>query len=293
MKTGRPRAGPTGCSPRRSAIRTRPRCRRPSLACASCRPSSPPGRSSGCARSVAEAQAGRRFLLQGGDCAETLADCQPDVIARKLKILLQMSLVLIHGGQEAGHPGGAVRRAIRQAPLEPDRVARRRGAAQLLRRPGQPAGVHARAARVARSGAAASRATCTPGSPSTSSARCRRAASPICTTRSSGIWPISPGPICRRSCARSTRSMVRQLAEALRFMEALGRDQRRRAHPGRVLHQPRGAVPALRGGPDQDRPAARPATTTSPPTCPGSASAPARSTAPTWSSSGASATRWA
>jgi 3-deoxy-7-phosphoheptulonate synthase len=48
---------------------------------------------------VADAQAGRRFLLQGGDCAETLADCQPDVIARKLKILLQMSLVLIHGAK--------------------------------------------------------------------------------------------------------------------------------------------------------------------------------------------------
>ncbi len=46
---------------------------------------------------IAEAQAGKRFLLQGGDCAETLADCQPDVIARKLKILLQMSLVLVHG----------------------------------------------------------------------------------------------------------------------------------------------------------------------------------------------------
>jgi 3-deoxy-7-phosphoheptulonate synthase len=48
---------------------------------------------------VADAQAGRRFLLQGGDCAETLADCQPDVIARKLKILLQMSLVLIQGSK--------------------------------------------------------------------------------------------------------------------------------------------------------------------------------------------------
>lgn len=46
---------------------------------------------------IAEAQEGKRFLLQGGDCAETLADCRPDVIAAKLKILLQMSLVLVHG----------------------------------------------------------------------------------------------------------------------------------------------------------------------------------------------------
>lgn len=48
---------------------------------------------------VAEAQEGKRFLLQGGDCAETLADCQSDNIANKLKILLQMSLVLIHAGK--------------------------------------------------------------------------------------------------------------------------------------------------------------------------------------------------
>ncbi len=46
---------------------------------------------------IADAQRGGRFILQGGDCAETLADCRPEVITAKLKILLQMSLVLIHG----------------------------------------------------------------------------------------------------------------------------------------------------------------------------------------------------
>ena len=45
---------------------------------------------------LAEAQRGKRFLLQGGDCAETLADCRSPVIADKLKILLQMSLVMVH-----------------------------------------------------------------------------------------------------------------------------------------------------------------------------------------------------
>ena len=48
-------------------------------------------------RQIADAQQGRRFLLQGGDCAETFADCESGQIARKLKILLQMSLVLLHG----------------------------------------------------------------------------------------------------------------------------------------------------------------------------------------------------
>ncbi len=46
---------------------------------------------------IAQAQGGQRFLLQGGDCAEALDDCTSDSIASKLKILLQMSLVLVHG----------------------------------------------------------------------------------------------------------------------------------------------------------------------------------------------------
>jgi 3-deoxy-7-phosphoheptulonate synthase len=46
---------------------------------------------------LAAAQRGEAFLLQGGDCAETFADCESDTIVKKLKILLQMSLVLLHG----------------------------------------------------------------------------------------------------------------------------------------------------------------------------------------------------
>ena len=48
-------------------------------------------------RQIADAQQGRRFLLQGGDCAESFAECESGPIARKLKILLQMSLILLHG----------------------------------------------------------------------------------------------------------------------------------------------------------------------------------------------------
>ncbi|MFM7433372.1 MAG: 3-deoxy-7-phosphoheptulonate synthase class II, partial [Gammaproteobacteria bacterium] len=46
---------------------------------------------------LAAAQRGERFLLQGGDCAESFDDCESDKIAKRLKILLQMSLVLTHG----------------------------------------------------------------------------------------------------------------------------------------------------------------------------------------------------
>ncbi len=46
---------------------------------------------------LADAAQGKRFLLQGGDCAERYEDCRPELITSKLKILLQMSLVLIQG----------------------------------------------------------------------------------------------------------------------------------------------------------------------------------------------------
>lgn len=48
---------------------------------------------------LAEAAAGRRFVLHGGDCCEQFDECTSSAIASKLKILLQMSLVLVHGGR--------------------------------------------------------------------------------------------------------------------------------------------------------------------------------------------------
>ena len=48
-------------------------------------------------KQIAEAQEGRRFLLQGGDCAESFEDCESGLISNRLKVLLQMSLVLVHG----------------------------------------------------------------------------------------------------------------------------------------------------------------------------------------------------
>src|SRR5690348_3963536 len=48
---------------------------------------------------LAEAARGERFLLQGGDCAETFDSCDSPTIANKVKVLLQMSLVLVQGAQ--------------------------------------------------------------------------------------------------------------------------------------------------------------------------------------------------
>jgi 3-deoxy-7-phosphoheptulonate synthase len=49
---------------------------------------------------LAEAAQGRRFLLQGGDCAEQFDECTAETITNKLKILLQMSLLLVQGSQK-------------------------------------------------------------------------------------------------------------------------------------------------------------------------------------------------
>lgn len=44
-----------------------------------------------------EVSQGRAFLLQGGDCAELFDYCEQGAIESKIKLLLQMSLVLIWG----------------------------------------------------------------------------------------------------------------------------------------------------------------------------------------------------
>lgn len=48
-------------------------------------------------RSLREVALGNAFLLQGGDCAELFNYCEESAIESKIKLLLQMSLVLIWG----------------------------------------------------------------------------------------------------------------------------------------------------------------------------------------------------
>lgn len=49
---------------------------------------------------IADAQEGKRFVLQGGDCAERIDDCRAETITAKLKILLQMSVVLVYAAKK-------------------------------------------------------------------------------------------------------------------------------------------------------------------------------------------------
>jgi len=49
---------------------------------------------------LADAQAGNAFVMQGGDCSESFSDCNAATILGKLKVLIQMSLVLICGSKK-------------------------------------------------------------------------------------------------------------------------------------------------------------------------------------------------
>src|SRR2546430_13515721 len=46
---------------------------------------------------LADVAAGRSFLLQGGDCAESFDEFEPDYIRDSFKVLLQMAVVLTFG----------------------------------------------------------------------------------------------------------------------------------------------------------------------------------------------------
>ena len=47
---------------------------------------------------LSEVAAGRAFLLQGGDCAESFAEFHPDNIRDSFRVLLQMAVVLTYAG---------------------------------------------------------------------------------------------------------------------------------------------------------------------------------------------------
>jgi hypothetical protein len=93
---------------------------------------------------LSEAAAGRAFLLQGGDCAESFDSCTSPAIAAQLKVLLQMSLVLVHGARRPVIRAGRFA-AARETEIRGERGGGRRDAPDLPRRPDQPSGATRRA----------------------------------------------------------------------------------------------------------------------------------------------------
>jgi 3-deoxy-7-phosphoheptulonate synthase len=51
-------------------------------------------------KKLSDVSRGHGFILQGGDCSESFGDCNSGSILRKLKVLIQMSLVLICGSRQ-------------------------------------------------------------------------------------------------------------------------------------------------------------------------------------------------
>ena len=70
---------------------------------------------------LGEAAAGRAFLLQGGDCAESFAEFNADIIRDTFKVMLQMAIVLTFGAKvpviKVGRMAGQVAKP-RSAPTE-------------------------------------------------------------------------------------------------------------------------------------------------------------------------------
>ena len=193
---------------------------------------------------LAEAARGEAFLLQGGDCAETLDDCSslgdhgqaedpaPDEPRAGL------------GGCAPGRPRRPLRRPVRQAALGRLRGERRRPPADLPRRPRQPRRLHRRRPR-ARPAAAAARLRARGAHaqlhPRSGRRRLRRPPPPRVL-----------GPRLRRALA--ARRRVPPDGRGDRRVAALHGDarraRRRRDAAGRLLHQPRGAAPRVRAGAD-------------------------------------------
>ena len=74
---------------------------------------------------------GEGFLLHAGDCAESFEAFSADAIRDKLKVILQMAVVLTYGTGVPTREGRPHRRAVRQAPL---RAHRDRATASSCRR---------------------------------------------------------------------------------------------------------------------------------------------------------------
>lgn len=67
---------------------------------------------------LADVAAGKGFLLQGGDCAESFAEFNANKIRDTFRVLLQMSVVLTFGGARSCCKNGPYGRTIRKTPFQ-------------------------------------------------------------------------------------------------------------------------------------------------------------------------------
>ncbi|CAM5333713.1 hypothetical protein RLIN73S_02188 [Rhodanobacter lindaniclasticus] len=75
--------------------------------------------------------------MQGGDCAESFADCTSPAISNRLKVLLAMSLVLVYGLKKRVLRVGRFAGQYAEAAFGGQRGPQRRELAEFSRRRGQ------------------------------------------------------------------------------------------------------------------------------------------------------------
>ena len=85
---------------------------------------------------------GEAFLLQGGDCAETFDGVTADNVRNKLRVLLQMAVVLTYAASVPVVKLGRIAGQYAKPRSSDDGDPRRRHAAGLPRRRGQRLRVH-------------------------------------------------------------------------------------------------------------------------------------------------------
>ena len=193
---------------------------------------------------LAEAARGERFLLQGGDCAETFDECRSSVIANKLKILLKMSMVLVYGTRKAvirvGRLAGQYAKPRSTETETRDGVTLLSYRGNLINRPGFTPEDRTPDPRLLLRGY-------------------ERAALTINFIRGlvdGGFADLHhPEQWNLAFVNHSTRSddyrqIIDSIGQSVYFLEAIAGRQARRAEPRGVLHQSRRLAPCLRAGAD-------------------------------------------
>ena len=163
---------------------------------------------------------GEAFLLQGGDCAETFDGVTADNVRNKLRVLLQMAVVLTYAASVPVVKVGRLAGPVRQAAVHRRRDPRRRHAAGVPRRRRQRLRLHRGGPRSpTRSG------SCEVYHSSAATLNLVRAFTTggYADLRQVHAWNTDfVKPLAGRRSA--TRSVAAEIDRALTFMEAIGAD---------------------------------------------------------------------
>ena len=235
-RAARPRSSPTGPIPARSTRRS-PSCARCRRSCSRARRAASPTRSP-------RSPSARGFVLQAGDCAESFDAFSANAIRDKLKVILQMAVVLTYG---SGVPTVKIGRIAGQFAKPRSAPTEKRDGVELPSFRGDMVNDFAFEAAARRPDPAPARARLPPvGVHLEPAARVRQGwvRRPVARAR------VEPGVRRRQPRGAPLRRARRRDRPRAPLHGRVRHRPRRRAPapPGRLLHVARGAAPRLRGG---------------------------------------------